>query len=449
VLIPPRVHDPVVAPQQYAVVLVSEEQLNELMHRPPMRHVNRSSALDVQMRRQTLKRRTAAAAVFLLVLAGALVWFLAPQPAMASMFPWSGSPKVSTVSTGASFSVTFASLDSGDGAGLAAAHVRGFGLPAFTRRSPGKRQVYQAMVGPYASLDEAERAQSRLGRMGYRGARLFVDESLRGASQADVSVDLGQQNVAVLLVGAPDRLSFVLELPSEPRQVTTRRSPESTLDVDVSPMPSAIRPQQWSVPEGVHLLHMAAIEGLSAPGGGQFLRARLTLPEFAKANVRTEDRRVYVDLTWPVVEEDVRAPRRPAPEAPGGGDRGSGIGDRGPRIGDQGSAIGRQEEQYREAIAPVHQRITEVRPFLLSAAQSGTVEVLTALDQTLAELESSLAAMRVPASAAGQHQLLLSATRAARAGLEPGFSGDRVAHQQQALAMFDGAMAPPATPVPH
>ena len=118
-------------------------------------------------------------------------------------------------------------------------------------------------------------------------------------------------------------------------------------------------------------------------------------------------------------------------------------------IGDQGSAIGRQEEQYREAIAPVHQRITEVRPFLLSAAQSGTVEVLTALDQTLAELESSLAAMRVPASAAGQHQLLLSATRAARAGLEPGFSGDRVAHQQQALAMFDGAMAPPATPVPH
>ena len=106
----------------------------------------------------------------------------------------------------------------------------------------------------------------------------------------------------------------------------------------------------------------------------------------------------------------------------------------------------KQAEQYREAIAPVHQRVAEVRPFLLSAAQSGSVEVLAALDQTLASLEAALVAMSVPLSAAGQHQLLLSATRVARRGLEPGFTGDRLAHAHKAIDMFEGAMAPSTTP---
>ena len=458
-LTPHRVQDPVIAPQQYAVVLVNEEQLDQLMRRPAMRQLNsRFAPHDVYARYQTLKRRTAAAALFLFVLAAGGLWFLAPQPAMASMFPWSGASAIPTLSTGASFSVTIASLESGDGATIAAARVRGLGLPAFTRRSPGKRQVYQAMVGPYASLDEAERAQRRLGGMGYSGARLFVDESLRGAPRGEVA-EVSTGNPNLLLLGAPDRLSLVLELPSEPRQVKSGRASESTLVIEAGPMPNPVHAQRWGAPEGVHLLRTVAIEGVAATGGGQqVLRARVALPEFAKANVRTEGRRVYVDLTWPLADDDARSPRRVA-EAPvqaeGStpavtGDPGSATRDQGSRIGDQGSGIGdqgmKQAEQYREAIAPVHQRVAEVRPFLLSAAQSGSVEVLAALDQTLASLEAALVAMSVPLSAAGQHQLLLSATRVARRGLEPGFTGDRLAHAHKAIDMFEGAMAPSTTP---
>jgi len=175
----PRAPKPELAGQQYAVVLVDEDQLNQLMHRPAMRQVNsRFASNDALVRYERLKRRTAAAAVVLLVLAaGGAAWVFVPQPAMASMFDWSKPAAIPTLYTGASFSVTLASLDSADGANDAAARVRALGMPAFTRRSPGKNQVYQAMVGPFASLDEAEKAQRRLGGMGYPGARLFVDVS--------------------------------------------------------------------------------------------------------------------------------------------------------------------------------------------------------------------------------------------------------------------------------
>jgi hypothetical protein len=59
-----------------------------------------------------------------------------------------------------------------------------------------------------------------------------------------------------------------------------------------------------------------------------------------------------------------------------------------------------------------------------------------------------IAGMNVPASEARQHQLLVSATRAARKGLEPGFSGDRLANAQKVITMFEGAMAAPLVVAP-
>lgn len=441
-LTPQRVQNPEIAPQQYAVVLVNEEQLDQLMRRPAMRRINTGFApADVYARYRRLKRWTAGVgAVLLVIAAGGLLWFVAPQPAMASMLAWTRPPAAPTLHTGASFSVTVASVGSSDGAASAAARVRALGLPAFTRRSPGKTQVHQAMVGPYASLDEAERAQRRLGDFGYRGARLFVDESLRGSPRGTGQVQTPHANPGVALLGAPDRLSLVLEFESEPRQVRSSRPSESTVEIDVGPMPEPAQPQQWSAPDGVHLLHTVAIEGMSAAGGLQYTRARVAVPEFAKANVRAEGKRVYVDLTWSVAADDVRAPRRAAPEAP----RESSSAAPAPaavpeRAGDV--------DAYRDAMEPVHRRIREVRPFLISAAQSGSVDVLTALDRTLSDLESSLVAMKVPADESGQHQLLVSAARTARRGLEPGFQGDRLAHMQKALTMFEGAMAPAFTPL--
>jgi hypothetical protein len=242
----------------------------------------------------------------------------------------------------------------------------------------------------------------------------------------------------------------VFELHSEPRQVTSARPDAATLQIDAGPMPSPAQPQQWSAPDGVHLLHTVSMETLAAQGGLHYLRARVTLPEFAKANVRTEGRRVYVDLTWPLDGEDARAPKRPTPYAVQDSTRASGPVDR--EQENQGSPAQKpttkgHEAEYRAAIEPIHQRINEVKPFLISAAQSGSTDVFAALDQTLAALESSITSMRVPAEEAGQHQLLISALRSARHALDPGFGGDRLAQVQKAITMFDGAMAAPVIQV--
>lgn len=448
-MLTPRAQKPEVSSQQYAVVLVNEEQLNQLIRRPGMRQVNsRFGSSDVHNRYERFKRRTTAAVILLLlVVAGGLAWVFVPQPAMASMFPWSRPSAIPTIDTGASFSVTIASVDSSDSANVAATRVRGLGLPAFTRRSPGKDQVYQAMVGPFASLDEAELAQRRLSALGYPGARLFVDESLRGVPRSERPVEASPTNPGLLLLGAPDRLSLVLELQSEPRQVNSSRPDASTLQIDAGPMATAANPQQWSAPDGVHLLRTVSIETLAAQGGLNHLRARVTLPEFAKANVRTEGRRVYVDLTWPLDGEQVRAPRRPTPTVVQEESGQSGNQYREAASADRAPVARGQEGRYLEAIKPVHQRISEIRPFLMSAAQSGAPDVYAALDQTLATIEASLVSMSVPAAEVGQHQLLVSALRVARNGLAPGFSGDRVAQAQKAITMFEGAMAAPVISV--
>jgi hypothetical protein len=279
--------------------------------------------------------------------------------------------------------------------------------------------------------------------MGYPGARLFVDESLRTAPRSERPVDT-PHDLGVLLLGAPDRLSLVFELQSEPRQVTSARPDAATLQIDAGPMPAPAQPQQWSAPDGVHLLHTVSVDAVAAQGGLNYVRARVALPEFAKANVRTEGRRVYVDLTWPLEEEqDPRTPRRATVSAPQ--EENSSVPARQHEPGSSGQKQNSpaQQERYREEILPIHQRINEIRPFILSAAQSGSTDVYAALDSTLANLEASLVAMSVPPSEAGQHQLLIAATRSARSGLEPGFSGDRLAHAQKALTMFDGAMAAP------
>jgi cell division septation protein DedD len=442
-----RAQRPEVSGQQYAVVLVNEDQLDQLMKRPAMRQVNsRFLAQDAYSRYEKLKRRTTAAAILLLlVVAGGLAWVFVPQPAMASMFDWSKPAAIPTLYTGASFSVTVASVDSADDANVAASRLRSIGLPSFTRRSPGKNQVYQAMVGPFASLDEAEKAQRNLGTLGYRAARIFVDESLRTTPRGEQPlVDTSAANPGVLLLGAPDRLSLVLEMQSEPRQVNSSRPDGLTLQIDAGPMVAPAQPQQWSAPEGVHLLHTVSIETLSAQGGLNYLRAKVALPEFAKGNVRTEGRRIYVDLTWPRDGEDARAPRRMTVIQEG--ERGTAPAQSASAstsaTANTSTAQG-EEERYREAIEPIHQRIKEVRPFYLSATQSGSPDVYAAIDQTFAALEASINSIKVPASEAGQHQLLLAATRSAREGLNPLFPGDRVAHAQKTLVMFEGAMAAP------
>ena len=425
--------------QQYAVVLLNEEQLSQFMRKPGMRQVNRGHSVpDVHMRYLRLKRQTAAAAALLLVLgAGSFLYFMAPQPAMASMFAWKELPEAPTLDTGASFSVTIQTTDSGDGAGFAANRVRTLGFPSFTRVSPGRHQLHQAMVGPYASLDEAEKVQRRLTRSGFPSARIFVDESLRNAPRNDVAnAEVAEGNPNVVLIGAPDRLSVVFELPLEPRQVRSRRV-ENVLDLDVGPMSAKVAPQQWSAPEGVHLIERVSIEGVQASETGDFLRAHITVPEFARANVRAEGRRVYVDLTWPMVAPDAVAPR-PAADAT----------ESGPSQPPPSRVVpvvdARQDAQsadvYAEQLRGVTERLGAVKPFLMSAAKAGSPDVLRALDETLSTLETSLLGLRAPAASIDQHQMFLSAIRTARKVTDVSYSGDRSAQAREAFVLFDAAV---------
>ena len=432
--------EPVLEPdQQYAVVLLNEEQLNQFMRKPGMRQVNRGySVPDVHMRYLRLKRRTAAAAALLLVLgAGSFLYFMAPQPAMASMFAWKALPEAPTLGTGASFSVTIQSSGSSDGAGFAANRVRTLGFPSFTRVSPGRRQLHQAMVGPYASLDEAEKVQRRLTRSGFPTARIFVDESLRNAPRNELQNDVAEGNPTVLLLAAPDRLSVVFELPLEPRQVRSRRV-ENVLDIDVGPMSAKVAEQQWSAPEGVHLIERVSIEGVQASETGDFLRAHLTLPEFARANVRAEGRRVYVDLTWPMIAPDAVAPRSAAAATDAPGSTQPPVSRVVPVVDARQDAP--SPEAYAEELRGVVERLGAVKPFLTSAAKAGSPDVLRALDDTLSTLETSLRGMRAPAASLDQHQMFLSAISTARKATDVLFSGDRSAQAREAFVLYDAAL---------
>jgi hypothetical protein len=155
---------------------------------------------------------------------------------------------------------------------------------------------------------------------------------------------------------------------------------------------------------------------------------------------------VYVDFMWPLgaqpdaaasprpfrmasamtpraVEPTPRtvAPRPDAPTAP------------------TAQADAKNQQQYIEAIRPIVDRMTEIKPFLVSAAQSGSPDVLKALDATLASLDNSLKGIHAPASAADQHLMLTTVVRTARRALDPAFTGDRHAQALQAVSMFESS----------
>src|SRR5690606_14716918 len=153
-------------------------------------------------------------------------------------------------------------------------------------------------------------------------------------------------------------------------------------------------------------------------GGVRYLRARLQVPEFARAVARLEGERIYVDLTWPGAAEIVprsvpaavaaaaappRARPRVAPQPPAGPAPAAARADRRPA----------SMEPLREAVA----RFAEIAPFLLSTAAAPSPDILGALDTSVAALEASLKAMDVPRDAAAGHGMLIAAAAAARRSL--------------------------------
>ena len=427
--------------QQYAVVLLNDEQLSQLMRKPGMRPVNRGHSVpDVHMRYLRLKRQTAAAAALLLVLgAGSFLYFMAPQPAMASMFAWKELPEAPTLDTGASFSVTIQTTDSGDGAGFAANRVRTLGFPSFTRVSPGRHQLHQAMVGPYASLDEAEKSAASPDALGIPGgARSSLTSrcaTRRATTSSNVDVRGRQSDRrADRRAGSCCRWSSSCRSSrdrcgrDEPRTCsisTSARCPSKC----AAAVESRLKACTWS--------SVCRSKVCRRRRTGDFLRAHVTCPSSRGANVRAEGRRVYVDLTWPLIAPDAVAPRPAAAAAEAGPaqpppSRVVPVADA--RQGAQSS------DAYAEQLRGVVERLGDVKPFLMSAAKAGSPDVLRALDDTLSTLETSLRGMRAPAASVDQYQMFVSAIRTARKATDVLYTGDRNAQAREAFVLYDAAV---------
>ena len=270
-----------------------------------MRQVNsRFASNDALVQYRQLKRRTTAAAIVLLVLvAGALAWVFVPQPAMASMFDWSKPSAIPTLYTGASFSVTIASLDSADRANDAAARVRSSGCPPsraarlarirFIRRWSvhlPRSMKPRRLSGASAEWDTAARGCLSTSRFaahraasGLSTPRERSPRAAPGRTRSTVARLRTAVGAAAGHVGAAGR---------------------ATLQIDAGPMPAPAQPQQWSAPDGVHLLHTVSIESRGGTGWIELRTSARGAAGVCESQRPTEGRRVYVDLTWPLDEEE-------------------------------------------------------------------------------------------------------------------------------------------------
>jgi len=97
------------------------------------------------------------------------------------------------------------------------------------------------------------------------------------------------------------------------------------------------------------------------------------------------------------------------------------------------------QSTYAQDVRPVLSRLTEIGPFLASAAKTPADDVLRAVGGTLSEVEQPLRAMNVPEASRSVHNVLLSAVGTASRAVAPDFRGDRVVEAQRALALLDAA----------
>ena len=282
--------------ERYTVLLLDEDQLERFLARPRMRDVApvplRALPAWPHAPRLTVRR----AAVTLAVLAAAAtLWIRASGDDLEAPIA-AAAPVVSQappVPTGAGLSVRLMRFAGDIETKAVASRLVKSGLPAFAWQVEGP--LPDLLVGPFVSIDEAERAQRELAAQGYRRSRLHVDERLRSSRLAPASA-----TPAVLAVAAPGRESLVFELSAEPRGVSGERVDLRTFDVLTSPA-GAIDAQEWDMPGDVRLIQHVSVEGDAR--GERGLTARVRLSAGVTAGVRVEGSRVYVDVQEMALEQ--------------------------------------------------------------------------------------------------------------------------------------------------
>jgi hypothetical protein len=443
-VVPTSVLDPA---RQYAVLLLNEEQVAQLLHRPSMRPVNQrlvpvNMAFDSYAR--LMQRARIVMATLAIVIAGASAWAWAPFPVL-SAFPWTTADAPPAIATGASFSLTVASAPSANAAADMARRFAAAGTPSFVRTAASTHHV---MVGPYVSLDEVEAEQRQLAAAGNAGTRVFVDDSLRKAT-ANTLVAVAPGNPAMVLVSAGKHLSLALEFQHEPRQVATKRGADGTVVVEMGPIETGVEPQEWSAPAGVDLIRQVKLEEIAVARDARQARATLSMPRSTMASARVEGRRVYIDLVpAPPPPPSVSAPAsRPlaakSAPAPGGARAQAPIA--APAV--VAPVVEESRPNAGAALRPVLARFERLVPFLQSAARTPAADVLRALASNVDELDASLRQIATGPDTSDAHAALVSALASARRTVDGTFVGDRVAEAHQAGMLVEAAKTVlPATP---
>jgi hypothetical protein len=427
------------AAPQYAVLLLNEAQMTQLLRRPALRTLNHPlmpDSLAVHAYTRLMRRARIVMVVLLLISAGAGAWVFAPLPVLAA-FPWTTEQAPPAIATGASFSLTVASSRSAADASGMARRMAGGGTPAYVRTSASTHHV---MAGPYVSLDEVEGEQQRLARAGISGTRIFVDDSLRHAPH-NAPAAIAPGNPALVLVGAAQQTALVLEFEREPAQVTTKRGADGTVVVDIGPIASAVETQEWSAPAGVTLFRQVKVEEIVGAPEARHARATLLMPRSTMARPRVEGRRVYIDLAAAppsprsaVANARRASVRKPSPErlaaapAPPSPAPASVT----PAAGLAGAAAG-------GSLRPVLARVERMVPFLQSATRTSSPDVLRALASNVQELETALRQVAATPDVADAHGALSAAIASAKRAVDASFAGDRVAEAHQAGLLVDAA----------
>ena len=429
---------------QYAVLLLNEEQMANLLQRPSMhvldpRFAPVNAAFDGYAR--LMRRARIVMAVLLLIGAGAGAWAWAPLPVLAA-FPWTSAEAPPPMATGASFSLTIASPRSADAAVEMSRRMAAAGTPSFVRAATAAQHV---MVGPFVSLDEAEAEQQRF------GGRVFVDDSLRKASPNPPVAAHG--NPAMVLVGAATQHALVLEFTQEPRQVSTKRGADGTVVVEMGPIDSDVETQEWSAPAGVSLLRQVKVEEIAGSAEARHARATLTMPRSTMARARVDGRRVYIDLLpappppppapaaavapapKPVARQAIAAPKAASAA---------------PAVAPPVEAAAPPRPPAGESLRPVVARFERLVPFLQSATRTAAPDVLRALASNVDEVERMLREATPSPETSDARGALSSALASARRAVDAGFTGDRVAEAHQAGMLVEAAktVLPPSVASP-
>jgi hypothetical protein len=253
--------------------------------------------------------------------------------------------------------------------------------------------------------------------------------------------------VRVVLLRVADRMSLALEMTGEPQKAALRVLSDRALEIEAGPVSGLVKEEQLAPASEGALIRQVSIQKYTNANRVAFVRARVMFDAPGAGNVRVVGRTVYVDLAPMVAFRPVlpRAPRLERRENPPQGQQA--VRAPQPKSAPPNSYEAVRPSQpksappssYEQEVRLVLARLTEIGPFLASAAKTPADDVLRAVGGTLAEVEQPLRVMSVPQASRPVHNVLLSAVATATRAVAPDFKGDRVIEAQRALALLDAA----------